>query len=131
MTTPVTIYEPTRYDFTVMRGDDWGPFTIAVTDDTGAPVDISGSLFYLTVRTSLPASTVTSDADASFQKIVTVSATPPNLSTAIGFTHTESYALDGDYRYDLQWVDSTKVVTTLIYGIVSFLRDVTRTAPTP
>ena len=128
-TANITIVEPTRYDFVVMRGDDWGPWTVAVKDENNVAIDLSGSTFYWTIRRVLPDSIITDDSDADAQEITVVGATPPHLSTTIGIGHADDYGLLGVYNYDIQWVDANDIVTTLMYGFVTFIGDCTRTQP--
>ena len=103
------------------RGDTVG-FELEFKDQTGAPIDITGWKFFLTMKSSLD------DADGSAVIAVDVTAhsDPTNGKTLIKAPDGAADSLDGDYYYDIQYKDTSGVIETVMSGIASFDKDVTQ-----
>jgi len=105
------------------RGDTWtNRFTF--TDTAGDPIDISGRVYWLTLKLDPEAS----DGNADAQISVTASGSdavngvvyltlPPTVTEGL---------LPANYYYDVQEVADASTVTTIMYGRVRVDRDITR-----
>jgi len=107
------------------RGDTW-TLKFTIKDSDGDAVDISGNSYWMTLKSS--ASVEDSSADA---QIGPIGAGSPEAASGIIYmnfsaTLTESLS-PGTYNYDLQEVDSSGNITTLLIGKVQVVRDITRT----
>jgi hypothetical protein len=107
------------------RGDT-RTIRVTITDDAGAPIDISGHSLWLTLKTSI------TDPDAS--AILQVSALMPaggDSASGIGYLTLSSADTDGltpgKYPYDIQWVQpgSPPIVKTVDAGKLKVMPDVT------
>lgn len=107
-------------DIKVFKGDDV-TFTVTITDENGAAVDLTGGVLWFTVKKNK----TDSDSDALIQKQVSSHTTPTGGITAITLTDTDTNQTASQYFYDIQFVNSTSDVTT--YGVGNFiiLQDVT------
>lgn len=106
----------------LVRGDDW-TIKLTVTQD-GSVVDITGYTYYFTLK---------SDIDAADPGDLQVTATSSGADAAAGIvyinvTDTQTNNLDPrNYNYDVQQIDDTGSVQTLLLGKVKVVKDVTRT----
>ena len=115
----VTFSTPHQCDLDVYRGDS-GVFRVAVTDATGAPVDVSAATWDCDIR---------KEPDA-LEALATLTVTPvPNATgqVQVTLTATESAKLPpgGPWAWDLQVTMGTQT-QTLVAGAVNVTADVSR-----
>lgn len=105
------------------RGDTL-KYNIILKDKDGIPVDLTGSTFWLTMKSD----PTMDDTSAEIQKSVSTHIDAVNGKTAIVIPSTETDVLEpaSTLYYDIQWVTSSGEVTTIISGKVKVLRDITR-----
>lgn len=108
----------------LVRGDDW---TINLTiTSAGAVVDVTGYTFYFTLK---------SDIDANDPGELQVTALPSGADATNGIVNidvpaaTTTTLTPQTYNYDVQQIDNTGNVRTLLIGKVKVVKDVTRTTP--
>ena len=109
----------------LVRGDDW---TIKLTlSDSGSPLNITGYTYWFTLKDSID------DADpGALQVSITpsVSGSPTEASQGIVYITAAKALTDtvtpATYNYDVQQVDGTGKVQTLLIGKVKVVKDVTR-----
>ena len=107
------------------RGDTW-TLKFTVKDSDGNAVDITGNSYWMTLKSSATAED--SSADAQIGPIG--SGSPESTSGIIYMTFSSTLTetlSPGTYNYDLQEVDSSSNITTLLIGKVKVVRDITRT----
>lgn len=116
----------------VIRGDSdifTVQFNTVYINNLGAevktPIDISTWTIRLTVRASVPASTVTSDADALISSVATITDGPNGIAT-FNISPEDTNIDEGSYWYDIQIVGNgaTRSLPKAKYII---LGDITRT----
>ena len=105
----------------LVRGDDW-TLKLVLTSE-GSVLDITGYTFWFTLKLDLDdadpgalqvtASPVSPDAEAGILYITAPNASTGALAPAI-------------YNYDIQQVDGSGNVTTLLIGKVKVVKDITR-----
>jgi hypothetical protein len=102
------------------QGDDWAA-TVYVHDGNGDPIP---ALDTYTVAAEIRRSSADTDAtvDATIITAVDVGLSAVNLS----LPGTTTAGLSGTYRWDLQVKDPSGVKTTILYGQVTVLAEVTR-----
>jgi hypothetical protein len=109
-----------------VRGDSW-TLKFQIQNSAGAPVDLTGNDYWLTLKTNID----DTDADAVLQ-IGPVVVTGPNaVSGLLTINVNPDYTKDLEaktYYYDLQEVNSSNIVSTLLIGKVKIVKDVTLTA---
>jgi hypothetical protein len=110
-------------DRKVKRGDT-GTFSIEVTDDDEAVVDLTGWTFWFTARkTPAPTATIT-DLDSLISKEITNASTSGIVVVPI--TPEDTDITPGTYFYDVQYKDSAgTVVSTDTYKFI-IEEDITR-----
>ena len=109
----------------LVRGDDW---TIKLTvSDSGSPLDITGYTYWFTLKDNID------DADpGALQVSVTPSVvgSPTEASQGIVYITANKTATDtvtpATYNYDVQQIDNSGKVQTLLIGKVKVVKDVTR-----
>lgn len=103
----------------LIHGDTWQR-TVNFTDDAGAPLDISGSTLYFTVKDS------PSDSLKRISKVVTAH-TSPILGETLVEIATEDWAdcPAGQYEYDMQISFSDGRKFTVLRGIFSVIEEIT------
>jgi|DEB0MinimDraft_6_1074348.scaffolds.fasta_scaffold01024_5 hypothetical protein len=109
----------------LVRGDDW---TIKLTlSDSGSPLNITGYTYWFTLKDNID------DADpGALQVSITPSASgsPSEASQGIVYITAAKALTDtvtpATYNYDVQQVDGTGKVQTLLIGKVKVVKDVTR-----
>lgn len=108
----------------LVRGDDWA-VKLTITDDNGVALDITGNVYWLTLKTQRE------DADPGvIQTNITASGSPDaaNGIVTISFLDTAtSLVSPGRYYYDVQEVDTSGNVYTLLLGRVKVVADITLT----
>jgi len=105
-------------NFTVKRNDTI-KWTITITED-GAVVDITGWSFFFTVKTSID----DVDADALI-KVDWSSHSDQENGETILTVPAASTNLTGQKYYDLQYKDDSGEIHTLLWGYITFDKDVT------
>jgi hypothetical protein len=108
---------PTRQDLRLYRGDSLPLPFVYEDDDTGAPIDITGRTYVLTIRRN--------DNDALVVAIpgVITNAAGGAFSVDITAATTEALSPSTPYKYDLRQTDGT-IVTTLVRGFLYVTDDV-------
>jgi len=109
----------------LVRGDDW---TIKLTvSDSGTPLNITGYTYWFTLKDNID------DADpGALQVSVTpnVLGSPTEASQGIVYIVADKTNTDtvtpGTYNYDVQQIDPSGKVQTLLIGKVKVVKDVTR-----
>jgi hypothetical protein len=102
----------------VYQGDDYAA-DVTVLDGAGLPADLTGYTAQSQIRVSL------TDASATPAAQFTVSITGNIVSLVLPSTITRDLTKT-EYVWDLQVIDSTGWITTLLYGHVLMVKDVTR-----
>jgi hypothetical protein len=103
------------------RGDDW-TVKFVIKDKNGLPIDVTGYTFWMTLK---------ADPDAQDPGDAQRSITPVDQDAAAGIIYiTFSAAMTeqlvpANYYYDLQQIDLSGNVTTLLLGRVRVVRDIT------
>lgn len=113
-------------NFQFHRGDT-KPFVLAFTTVAGVPIDITGSILWITIKRSVD----DLDVNAVIQKKVTFPETQESADGlgSITLGSDETRLIDpGIYLYDMQYVipGDPPIVSTIISGRISILPDVTR-----
>jgi hypothetical protein len=107
----------------VFRGDD-RTFDMHITDADGVDVNLTGCNMYFTVKT------VPTDLDAAALIKVdwNVHTDPENGLTSFDITHHETDLAEGEYYFDIQMMDTTYHISTLVYGTFIITTDITTRA---
>lgn len=106
----------------LVRGDDWS-LKLNITS-SGSPVDITGYTYTWTLKDNVD------DADPGALQVTT---TPSGSAAALGqviltaSAATTTNIIPQTYTYDVQQVNTTGVVQTLLIGKVKVVKDITRT----
>jgi hypothetical protein len=104
----------------IIRGDTV-PLTITVLAN-GSALNITGYTFFFTAkRTSGDA-----DGSAVISKTVTTLSDPTHGIMVITLTPTDTAIDAGKYLYDIQMVSGAGAVTTLFYGVLTVLPEITQ-----
>ena len=115
-------------DWVLRQGDTFGPHTVTLRNPDESPVDLTGS----TIRGQMRKHASDEDPAATFDCAIT-DATAGIFT--VGLTASATGALtcgdtpthaDSRYVYDFEMVDTLGRVITLLYGVISVLREVTR-----
>lgn len=115
-----------QYQLPAFHRGDTRTYKLTFKDSAGAVINVSGHTLWLTLKGR------TEDADPGvLQKKVVLPSDATSVSGvgSITLTSAETGALaPGNYFYDIQWSQpgTPPSVTTLIYGTVAILPDVTR-----
>lgn len=109
----------------LVRGDDW-TIKLALTSD-GSALNITGNTYWLTLKENID------DVDPGALQVTAtpdVSTSPTEASQGIIYikaSRTETNGLAAKtYNYDVQQVDSSGNVQTLLIGKVKVVKDITR-----
>jgi hypothetical protein len=107
----------------LIRGDTYSNL-ISMTDAAGAPITITGRKYWITLKLD----PTTADAAAgNVQASVTATGSPAAHQAILSLTAAQTIGLvPGSYHYDIQETNAG-VVTTICYGKVKVIRDVTVT----
>ena len=109
---------PAKKNFSVVRGDTM-TIVVVMTTDGVTPIDITGRVYSMQLRTS-PAATVVS---ATF--VCTVSDGTTGEVTCVLSAENSAKLTPTSYSYDLQEVASG-IVSTVLIGSVKVIADTTR-----
>ena len=111
-----------QQDFELMRGDTQY-ITVTFTDaDTELPIDITGYEIFLTIKKLI----TDADDDAVFELTVDTFDYGPEGYVVLKIPDTATYDLVGNYYYDVQSKNLNADITTVLYGTMTFNKDVTR-----
>jgi hypothetical protein len=107
------------------RGDTWS-FQFLMEEGNNTPIDITGNQYWMTLKSDI--NLLDNQAELQFGpfEAVGVDATNGILNLVIASVFTEIEP--GSYYYDLQEVDSSENVSTLLLGKLRVKQDVTLTA---
>jgi len=105
----------------LVRGDDW---TLKLTlTSSGTPLDITGYTFWFTLKSGVD------DADPGALQVTATSGSP-DAAAGILYINVPKASTDGltsgTYNYDVQQVDDSNNVQTLLIGKVKVVKDITR-----
>jgi hypothetical protein len=93
----------------IIRGDT-ATINASFQDSDGVAIDLTGGKVFLTVNTS---DTPTDDTSAVIEKDIDSFTTPTTGEVTITLTSTDTNITPANYWYDIQFVSSTGVVTSL------------------
>jgi hypothetical protein len=108
---------PAQVDLIVYAGDDYA-VEVGVFDPGGAAADLTGYTAAAQVRPSPPADLV----------LVEFAATITGNVVTLILTHDQTALFERDASWDVQITSAGAIVTTLAYGAVRVIREVTRYA---
>ena len=117
-----------RWDLQIKQGSSFGPFTTTLVNPNGTPVDLTGCTVRGSIRktrlstTVTAALTVTSDYDAT--GVFVFSLTPTETAAIEAGESLNSAA--SQYVWDLELLDSANRVTSIAWGAIQVLAEVTR-----
>ena len=111
---------PGKYNTTIYAGDDWQR-TIAITDEGGAPLDLTG----YTARWQLRAYPGAPTAALSLATDSGIAIDGVTLTISISGEVTAQLTA-GSYYHDLELTTPEGAVTTYLAGIISVQQDVSR-----
>ena len=104
-----------------VRGDDWS-IIFNIAELTGSPVDISGNTYWMTLKLD----PTTADPGNAQQTVIPDPGDAALGRVVVSFPSAVTSLLEpGNYTYDLQQIDISSNVTTLIIGKVRCVRDIT------
>jgi len=106
-------------DIALYQGDDWLA-TVDVLDGTG-PADLSGYTANAQIRREV------ADLDQNVAAEITTQIIQPN-TIVLSLLHDVTATLSGNYVWDLELIDDTGVVETILHGAVTVTQEVTREA---
>jgi hypothetical protein len=112
--------DASRVDIELMSGDD-ETFRITKQDQNGNAEDISGWIFWLTIKEDRD----DSDSEAVIQKPVTSHTDPANGTTEVTLTADDTADLSGAYYYDMQFKTDTGTIQTFVIGGLYIKPDIT------
>lgn len=107
-----------------MRGDTVALTFVMKDKEAQSPIDITGRTYWLTLKLN-PSD---GDADAAFQTSIVAPADTDSTNGIIRITVPASSTREfvpTKYYYDLQQVQAPDIVTTIVYGKISFRADIT------
>jgi hypothetical protein len=102
----------------IYQGDDYAAIVSLTADGTGEPADLTGYTATAQIRSDF--------ADIAPTVVATFDIQILGSDVYLNLAHSVTALLKGNYRWDLQMVDSTGIYTTPIYGKVTVLQEVTR-----
>ena len=105
----------------ITRGDS-KTYTLLFRDENDACVNITGWTIFFTVKQNAGQS----DDDAKIKKDITIHTDPLNGQSAIELTSSDTASLQGGYLYDIQYKDASGKIHTIVEGIFSVAKDITR-----
>lgn len=109
---------PDAANLDIYQGDDYVA-TILVTDASGNAVNLTGYTIQAQMRLG-PA-----DSNPTIAVEIVCALTPPNQIT-ITIPHATTKTLAGRYMWDLQLVNASNIITTILAGGVSVTPEITR-----
>lgn len=105
----------------IKRGDS-ETFIIQLRDEDEACIDITGWIIFFTVKQNLDQT----DNDAKIKKNITIHTDPINGKTEIPISSSDTTNLLGNYIYDIQIKDTGGNIKTILEGIFTVSKDVSR-----
>jgi len=109
-------------NLSIIRGDTT-VFTLTLTDQAGAAVNLTSTTVFFTVKESL----ADADDDALIAKSTDSHSNPSGGVTAITLTSTDTAITPGAYIYDIQVKNTTDgAIQSVASGIYEVLPDVTQ-----
>lgn len=108
--------------------NDTRTINVTITED-GSPLDITGYTIWFTVRDIGTLDNITSqtnDSDAVIHLENTVHTDPTNGVTTFILSKTDTNVDPKRYAYDVSMKDGSGNITTIVYGQVDIIADVTR-----
>ena len=106
-----------RQDLAIYQGDTFSA-TVTIRNVDGTPADISGYTAQAQIRRAV------ADADPVVE--VEMSATVESPQVHLSIPHDETVGLTGRYVWDLQIIDGSGAITTVLAGKVIVTSEVTR-----
>jgi len=110
-------------NYKIIRGDTFAIPQIQVVTDAGTAIDLTGSTFFFTAKLELD--TNATDAVYGIKTSWTDHLNPTGGITSLTVSDTDTKITAGDYYYDIQMKSSTGEITTLAYGVLTILGEVT------
>jgi hypothetical protein len=105
---------------TLIKGDD-RVFTFTFYDETKTVINLTSCALYSTVKVNK----IDTDAMAKISKTLSITAPATNGIATLTFVPADTQYLSGLYYWDVQLVDASSKVTTLINDILEVVPDVT------
>jgi hypothetical protein len=102
----------------IYQGDDYAAIVSLTDNDTGGPADLTGYTATAQIRDDY--------ADNAQTVVATFVIQIQGSDVYLTLAHDVTALLKGNYRWDLQLVDSSGQYTTPIYGKIFVLQEVTR-----
>jgi len=112
-------------DINIIRGDT-DTITVTFIDDAGDAIDLTGATVWLTVRRSVPATTIVDDTDALISKVFTTGDIT-GIAT-FDITKTDTTYDIAKYYYDVQYKDTSDKIITVGVANWNITYDVTRSS---
>ena len=113
-----------RIDRTIYRGDDHD-FNFDFKDGDGVAIDITGWTIFFTIKSAVD--DLTADTSAVLTKEQTSHTNPTGGLTTLSLADTDTNDLDDEeYWYDFQYKNSSGKIKTIMHGIMTVVREVTR-----
>lgn len=120
---------PLKYDFEIVRGDNWDSELRFVTisyDANGnkvkTPTDITGAKIYFTGKRNF----ADADTAAKWQKTVTVHTNAAGGISSVSLTPTDTNE-PGIYKYDIQIKFANGKINSVRHGLIEIIPDITET----
>lgn len=107
-------------DLEMYRGDD-KTINLTFTDSTGSPIDLTSASIFFTVKKF----GTDGDSAALISKKVTSHTQATAGLSSITISDIDSNISIGNYKFDIQLVDSASSVTTVTTGSFTIKRDIT------
>ena len=112
-----------KQNLTITKRDDT-IISFTFKDDNGNPIDITGFIIFLTVKTD-PEAQDADDTNAVIKETVSSHTDPTNGLSEMSISKTDSDVTEDIYFYDLQFRDSGGNITTFLHGEFEVRQDVT------
>jgi len=106
-------------ELSVYRGDD-KTWNLNFTDANDDPIDLTGATVFFTVKVNK----TDKDSDAIISKDQASHVDAVNGQTTIVLTNSDTDVKIGNYYYDIQLVDTSGIVTTIVVGAFRVNQDV-------
>jgi hypothetical protein len=103
----------------IYQGDDWAAI-VYVHDANGKLPDLSGYTALAQIRRS------SADTDSTVDATITTSIDTINSLIDLSMSHTITTSLSGSFRWDLQLTNATGGISTIMYGPVAVIAEITR-----
>lgn len=106
----------TKATLAIHQGDDYAA-TVTVANADGSPADLTGYTAQAHMRIGPASDNVVADLGAAI--------TPPNLVN-LKISGGETALLFGQYAWDLQLIDSSGIISTILAGVAIVSAEITR-----